>query len=66
MPDHPSSGGPPNDIQAADTAIVARTPDEIPRPLEPWEGAVDEVVLRAITGKETLEEYQALLRAAKP
>jgi alkanesulfonate monooxygenase SsuD/methylene tetrahydromethanopterin reductase-like flavin-dependent oxidoreductase (luciferase family) len=53
-------------VAPADTAIVARTPDEIPRALEPWEGAVDEIVLRAITGKETLEEYQALLRAAKP
>ncbi len=49
-----------------ETAIAARSPDEIPRALEQWEGAVDEIVLRAITGKETIEEYQALLRAAKP
>lgn len=49
-----------------DTAIAARSPEEIPRALEQWEGAVDEPVLRAITGKETLEEHQALLRAAKP
>jgi alkanesulfonate monooxygenase SsuD/methylene tetrahydromethanopterin reductase-like flavin-dependent oxidoreductase (luciferase family) len=49
-----------------DTAIAAGSPDEIPRALEQWEGAVDEPVLRAITGKETIEEYQALLRAAQP
>lgn len=49
-----------------DTAIVARTPEDIPRALEQWEGAVDEVVLRAITGEETTKEYEALLRAGKP
>lgn len=49
-----------------DTAISARTPEDIPRALEQWEGAVDEIVLRAITGEETIKEYAALLRAAKP
>ena len=49
-----------------DTAIAVRTPEELPQAIEPWEGAVDEIVLRAITGEETLEEYQTLLRAGKP
>lgn len=49
-----------------DTAISGQAPEDIPRALEPWEGAVDEVVLRAITGEETIKEYEALLRAAKP
>lgn len=49
-----------------DTAISARTPEDIPRALEQWEGAVDEIVLRAITSEETIKEYAALLRAAKP
>jgi alkanesulfonate monooxygenase SsuD/methylene tetrahydromethanopterin reductase-like flavin-dependent oxidoreductase (luciferase family) len=48
------------------TAIAARTPDEVPRALEAWRGAVDEVVLRAITAKDTIEENLALLRAAAP
>jgi hypothetical protein len=46
------------------TAIAARTPDEVPRALEAWRGAVDEVVLRAITAKDTVEENLALIRAA--
>jgi hypothetical protein len=40
------------------------TPDAIPRALEAWKGAVDEVVLRAITAKDTVEENLALVRAA--
>ena len=53
-------------VAPVDTAIAARSPDDVPRALEQWEGAVDEIVLRAITGQDTIEEYQALLRAAKP
>jgi len=48
------------------TAIAARTPDEVPRALEAWRGAVDDVVLRAITAKDTVEENLALIRAAAP
>ena len=53
-------------VAPVETAIAARTPGDVPRALEQWEDAVDEVVLRAITGKETIEEHEALLRAAKP
>jgi hypothetical protein len=31
-----------------------------------WQGAVDEVVFRAITAKDTAEETLALVRAAAP
>jgi alkanesulfonate monooxygenase SsuD/methylene tetrahydromethanopterin reductase-like flavin-dependent oxidoreductase (luciferase family) len=48
------------------TAIAAQTPDAIPPALSKWQGAVDEVVLRAITGRDTIEEVLALLRAAQP
>ena len=34
--------------------------------LERWRGAVDEVVLRAVTPHDTLEETLALVQAAKP
>jgi alkanesulfonate monooxygenase SsuD/methylene tetrahydromethanopterin reductase-like flavin-dependent oxidoreductase (luciferase family) len=54
-------GAPPGE-----TAIVADTPDAVPAGLSTWEGAVDEIVLRAITGQETVEEYVALVRAASP
>ena len=48
-----------------ETAIAAPSPDAIPRALDAWRGAVDEVVLRAVTAPDTVEENVALLRAAK-
>ena len=53
-------------VKPVDTAIAAATPDAIAPALAKWQGAVDEVVLRAITAKDTVEENVALLRAAKP
>ena len=53
-------------VKPVDTAIAAPSPDAIAPALVRWRGAVDEVVLRAITAKDTVEENVALLRAAKP
>jgi alkanesulfonate monooxygenase SsuD/methylene tetrahydromethanopterin reductase-like flavin-dependent oxidoreductase (luciferase family) len=53
-------------VKPIETAIAADRPDAIPPALGRWQGVVDEVVLRAITGKDTVEENLALLRAAKP
>ena len=50
----------------AETAVAAQSPDAIPPALDKWRGVVDEIVVRAITGKDTVEENLALLRAAKP
>ena len=50
----------------AETAIAAQSPDAIPPALDKWRGVVDEIVVRAITGRDTVEEHLALLRAAKP
>jgi alkanesulfonate monooxygenase SsuD/methylene tetrahydromethanopterin reductase-like flavin-dependent oxidoreductase (luciferase family) len=47
------------------TAIAAGTAAAIPAALRTWEGAVDEVVLRAITVGDTVEENLALLTAAR-
>ena len=44
----------------------ADRPAAIATALERWSGAVDEVVLRAITANDTLDENIALVRAAKP
>ena len=49
-----------------ETAIAAPTPQAIAPALAEWKGAADEVVLRAITATDTVEENLALLRAAKP
>jgi alkanesulfonate monooxygenase SsuD/methylene tetrahydromethanopterin reductase-like flavin-dependent oxidoreductase (luciferase family) len=48
-----------------DTAIVVQSPDEVAPALAKWAGAVDEVVLRAITVHDTVDENLALVRAAK-
>ena len=48
-----------------DTAIVVQTAKEVAPALAKWAGAVDEVVLRAITVQDTVDENLALVRAAK-
>ncbi|HLJ59215.1 MAG TPA: LLM class flavin-dependent oxidoreductase [bacterium] len=48
------------------TAIAVQSADALPSALSTWYGAVDEVVVRAITGKDTVDEHVALLRATKP
>jgi alkanesulfonate monooxygenase SsuD/methylene tetrahydromethanopterin reductase-like flavin-dependent oxidoreductase (luciferase family) len=48
------------------TAIAAADPDAIPPALAPWRDVVDEVVLRALTAHDTLDEHLAILRAARP
>ena len=53
-------------VKPVDTAITAQRPVDIQAALAKWDGAVDEVVLRAITGGDTVDENLALVRAAKP
>jgi alkanesulfonate monooxygenase SsuD/methylene tetrahydromethanopterin reductase-like flavin-dependent oxidoreductase (luciferase family) len=53
-------------VTPMDAAIPAQSPEAIPPELGKWQGAVDEVVIRAITGADAVGESLALLRAAKP
>ena len=53
-------------VKPVDTCIAANNPADVTTGIGKWRGAVDEVVLRAITGEDTVEENLALLRAAKP
>ena len=53
-------------VKPETTAIAAHTPEDITAALAKWQGAVDEVVLRAITAGDTLDETVALVRAARP
>jgi alkanesulfonate monooxygenase SsuD/methylene tetrahydromethanopterin reductase-like flavin-dependent oxidoreductase (luciferase family) len=53
-------------VRPVETCIAAQKAEEIGKALAKWQGAVDEVVLRAITGDDTIEENLALVRAAKP
>jgi alkanesulfonate monooxygenase SsuD/methylene tetrahydromethanopterin reductase-like flavin-dependent oxidoreductase (luciferase family) len=50
-------------VKPADTAIAASSPAGIETALAAWDGAVDEVVLRAITAQDTVEDHLALLHA---
>jgi alkanesulfonate monooxygenase SsuD/methylene tetrahydromethanopterin reductase-like flavin-dependent oxidoreductase (luciferase family) len=51
-------------VKPIDTAIAATSADGIKTALKTWDGAVDEVVLRAITAKDTVDDHLALVRAA--
>jgi hypothetical protein len=53
-------------VKPEETAIAAPQPAAVAAGLRQWDGAVDEVVVRAITATDTIEENLALLRAAKP
>ena len=53
-------------VKPVETCVAAQNASEVPAALAKWQGAVDEVVLRAITAQDTVEENTALLRAAKP
>jgi alkanesulfonate monooxygenase SsuD/methylene tetrahydromethanopterin reductase-like flavin-dependent oxidoreductase (luciferase family) len=50
-------------VKPLDTAIAAPSPTGIKTALAAWDGAVDEVVLRAITAQDTVEDHLALVRA---
>jgi alkanesulfonate monooxygenase SsuD/methylene tetrahydromethanopterin reductase-like flavin-dependent oxidoreductase (luciferase family) len=53
-------------VKPVETAIAVETPEAIAPALARWRGVVDELVLRAITGADTVEETVALVRAARP
>jgi alkanesulfonate monooxygenase SsuD/methylene tetrahydromethanopterin reductase-like flavin-dependent oxidoreductase (luciferase family) len=52
--------------EAMGTTIAAATPDEIQQALAAWDGLVDDVVVRAITGHDTTEDVLRLVEAARP
>ncbi len=53
-------------VKPVETAIAAQSADAIQAALGQWRGLIDEVVIRAITRADTLEEHLALLQAATP
>jgi alkanesulfonate monooxygenase SsuD/methylene tetrahydromethanopterin reductase-like flavin-dependent oxidoreductase (luciferase family) len=53
-------------VKPVETGIVADTPQAVAKALALWRGAVDEVVIRAITAADTVDDNLALVRAAKP
>jgi alkanesulfonate monooxygenase SsuD/methylene tetrahydromethanopterin reductase-like flavin-dependent oxidoreductase (luciferase family) len=53
-------------VEPIQTAIAAESPAAIQPALEGWQGVVDDVVLRAVTAGNTVEEHLGLVRAARP
>jgi alkanesulfonate monooxygenase SsuD/methylene tetrahydromethanopterin reductase-like flavin-dependent oxidoreductase (luciferase family) len=53
-------------VKPVETAVAAQDPQAVRPALDQWQGVVDEIVVRAITGEDTVQENLALLRAAKP
>ncbi|HEY7650022.1 MAG TPA: LLM class flavin-dependent oxidoreductase [Methylomirabilota bacterium] len=53
-------------VKPLDTAVAGENPTAIRTGLARWQGVVDEIVVRAITAQDTVEEVVALVRAAKP
>jgi alkanesulfonate monooxygenase SsuD/methylene tetrahydromethanopterin reductase-like flavin-dependent oxidoreductase (luciferase family) len=53
-------------VKPVETAVTAQSPSAIRSALDTWRGVVDEVVVRAITAKDTVDETLALVRAARP
>ena len=49
-----------------ETAIAASADEGVRSAVDAWAGAVDEVVFRAITAKDTVDDNLALVRAAAP
>ncbi len=53
-------------VRPVETTIAASSADVIPPALAKWHGVVDEIVVRAVTDKDTVEENLALVQAARP
>lgn len=53
-------------VKPVETAIATDTPAQVSEAIAQWRGVVDDVVFRAITGRDTVDENLVLLRAAKP
>jgi hypothetical protein len=53
-------------VKPIETAIAAAAPDGVRSAVAAWAGAVDEVVFRAITARDTVDDTLALVRAAAP
>ena len=53
-------------VKPIDTTIMAETPEALRAAIARWHGVVDELVLRAITPADAVEETLAIVQAAKP
>ena len=52
-------------VKPIETTISADTPADVKRAIARWDGAVDQLIFRAIVARDTVEENLGLVRAAK-
>jgi len=53
-------------VKPLDTAVAVDAAEAVPGALAAWQGAVDEVIVRAVPEADTPEAHLALVRAARP
>jgi hypothetical protein len=53
-------------VPVSATGVATASEPAVPEALAPWERVLDDVVVRAITARDTVDETQALVRAARP
>jgi alkanesulfonate monooxygenase SsuD/methylene tetrahydromethanopterin reductase-like flavin-dependent oxidoreductase (luciferase family) len=53
-------------VKPIETTIAASTPAEVRAAIARWNGAVDQLIFRAIVANDTVDENVALVRAARP
>jgi alkanesulfonate monooxygenase SsuD/methylene tetrahydromethanopterin reductase-like flavin-dependent oxidoreductase (luciferase family) len=52
-------------VKPVETCVTGDTPEAIRRSLARWDGVIDDVVVRAIVARDTVDDTLALLRALK-
>lgn len=53
-------------VTPMEASIAVDTPDALQTALQVWDGVLDQLIVRAVTAHDTIEEFQALARAAAP
>ena len=53
-------------VKPVETSVAAQRAEDVAPALAKWQAVLDEVVVRAITAEDTVEENLALIRAARP
>jgi len=53
-------------VPAVDTGIAVDGPEMVPQALEPWDGVLDDLVIRIIPAADTVADHLVVVRAARP
>jgi alkanesulfonate monooxygenase SsuD/methylene tetrahydromethanopterin reductase-like flavin-dependent oxidoreductase (luciferase family) len=53
-------------VKPIETTIAVATPEDVRKAIAKWDGAVDQLIFRAIVAADTVDENLALVRAARP